>query len=94
VSGLSRVVVTSAVNSATTKSATAACPAGQRAVGGGAVATFVAGGGAPADLALVRSEPTVDGGGNPNGWIATGNETDAIAGTWSVTAVALCATVT
>ena len=65
-----------------------------RALGGGGVATFVAGGGAPADLAIVRSEPTVDGSGNPNGWIVTANETDAIAGTWSVTAVALCATVT
>jgi hypothetical protein len=87
------VAQTSAVNSMTTKSATAACAAGQRALGGGGVATFVAGAGLAADLALVRSEPTVDGGGNPNGWIVTANETDAIGGTWSVTAVALCATV-
>ena len=85
---------TSALDSATTKTATATCPAGQRALGGGGVLTFGAGGGAFADLALFRSEPTVDGSGNPNGWIAGGNETDAVAGTWSVTAVALCATVT
>jgi hypothetical protein len=89
-----RVTATSVVNSATTKTATAACAAGQRSLGGGGVVTFVAGGGAPADLALYRSEPTVDGSGNPNGWIAGGNETDAVAGTWSVTAVALCASVT
>ena len=93
VSGLVRVTATSVVDSATTKSATATCGAGLRALGGGGVATFVAGAGAPADLAIVRSEPTVDGSGNPNGWIVTANETDAIAGTWSVTAVALCATV-
>ena len=67
-----------------------------RALGGGGVATFVGagGGGGPEDLALVRSEPTVDGSGNPNGWIVTGNETDAVGGTWSVTAVVLCANVT
>jgi hypothetical protein len=47
----------------------------------------------PQDLALSRSEPTVDGGGNPTGWAATASETDAVAGTWFVTAVALCATV-
>jgi hypothetical protein len=88
------VTATSVVDSATTKSATASCAAGQRALGGGGIATFVAGGGTPADLALVGSQPTVDGSGNPNGWIVTANETDAIAGTWSVTAVALCATVT
>ena len=91
VSGLVRVAVTSAVDSLAPKSATATCAAGQRALGGGGVAT---GAGAPADLAIVRSEPTVDGSGNPNGWIVTVNETDPIAGTWSVTAVALCATVT
>jgi len=89
-----RVTATSALDSATTKTATAACPAGKRALGGGGVVTFGVGGGTPADLALFRSEPTVDGGGNPTGWIAGGNETDAVAGTWSVTAVALCATVT
>lgn len=94
VSGLVRVTFTVGPDSTTTKSATASCAGGQRAHGGGGVATFVAGGGAPADLALARSEPTVDGSGNPTGWIVTANETDAIAGTWSVTAVALCATVT
>jgi hypothetical protein len=94
VSGLVRFTATSAVDSTTTKSATASCGAGQRVLGGGGVANFVAGAGNPEDLALVRSEPTVDGGGNPTGWIVTANETDGIAGTWSVTAVALCATVT
>ena len=88
------MTATSVVDSATTKIATATCGAGLRALGGGGVATFVAGGGTPEDLAIVRSEPTVDGSGNPNGWIVRANETDAIAGTWSVTAVALCATVT
>jgi hypothetical protein len=94
VSGLVRVTATSVTDSATTKSATATCTGGRRALGGGGVATFVAGGGAPADLALVRSEATVDGSGNPTGWIVAANETDAIAGTWLVTAVAICATVT
>jgi hypothetical protein len=88
------VTQTSAVDSTTTKTATATCPAGRRALGGGGVLTFGAGAGAFADLALFRSEPTVDGSGNPNGWIAGGSETDAVGGTWSVTAVALCATVT
>jgi hypothetical protein len=87
------VSATSIVDSATTKSVSVTCPGGQLAVGGGGVATFVAGAGAPADLALVRSEPTTDGGGNPDGWIVVANETDAIAGTWSLTTVALCATV-
>jgi hypothetical protein len=59
------VTQTSAVDAATTKTATASCPAGQRALGGGGVLTFGAGGGAFADLALFRSEPTVDGSGNP-----------------------------
>jgi hypothetical protein len=88
-----RVTATSVTDSATTKAATASCAAGQRAIGGGGTATVVAGGGTAADLALVGSVPTVDGSGNPNVWIATANETDAIAGTWTVTAVALCATV-
>ena len=89
-----RVTAVSIVDSATTKSATATCTGGKLALGGGGFATFVAGGGAAADLALVASQPTVDGTGNPTGWTVTANETDAIAGTWSVTAVALCATVT
>jgi hypothetical protein len=45
-------------------------------------------------VVLFRSEPSVDGTGSPNGWVAGANEVDLFTGTWSVTAVALCATVT
>lgn len=92
-SGLVRVAQTSAVDSATTKSVTVTCPESKRALGGGAVITFGTGAGQPSNLALSRSEPAVDGSGEPTGWVATANETTAVAGTWSVTAVALCATV-
>ena len=88
-SGLVLVSATSVLDSTRPKTAPVACPAGTRALGGGA---SLAGAGTTA-VALQTTAPTVDGGGNPNGWTAQARELSNTNSTWTVTAVALCAVV-
>jgi hypothetical protein len=87
------VTATSALNSTTPKSVTVACPGTKRALGGGAV-TNGAGGTPPGqpDIVITESQPTMSGA-TPTGWAATAQESDGVGGSWSVTVVALCATV-
>ena len=86
--GVSGLITASADSSldSNNKSATAACPSGKRALGGGA--TLKSG---PADkIALSFSGPD----GNPaTGWKAGGLEVIAVPDNWQLTVYALCATV-
>jgi hypothetical protein len=84
VSGYQQVDAVSAFDSSTSKSATASCPAGTKVIGGGA---FVNATGGP--VAVQTSVALANG----LGWSATAYETAAFAGTWNVTARAICATV-
>ena len=68
---------------------TAVCPGNKRAIGGGAAVSA----GGDENVALYVTQPTVGVAGLPNGWIAEAGETDSTSATWSVTAVALCATI-
>jgi hypothetical protein len=71
----------SASDSTSPKTATASCAAGEQIVGGGG---HVTGG---TDEALQSTRPVE---GTPDVWEATGVETDADVGNWSVTSYALC----
>ena len=72
-------------NSSSPKSQQQDCPAGKRAIGGGAVIT-----GALTNTFLSNSRPTDAG----TGWIATGREsTGGNAGSWAVQTWVSCATV-
>jgi hypothetical protein len=85
-SGYVQVNAFSAGDSSQEQSATATCPQGTKVVGGGAVINT---GGSRVDLALASSLPISDG----SGWAASGVETTAHAGTWTVNARAICANV-
>jgi hypothetical protein len=82
-SQVERVETTTATNAANSKTAQMACPSGKRLIGGGARVN----GGSP-DTAILQSFPD-----NDNIYRATAAETDLIAGTWSLTVFAICATV-
>jgi hypothetical protein len=88
VSGVQVVSATTFVSSQTRQVVTANCPAGKTAIGGGA---FINPG--SVDLALEASYPAMSGG-NPIGWTAIAHESIEIGTNWSVTAYAICATVT
>ena len=81
-SAVERIDTSSANNTTSPKSAFLACPAGKRLIGGGARVN----GGSP-DTAILQSFPD-----NDNIWRATAAETDTIAGSWSLTVYAICAT--
>jgi hypothetical protein len=85
VSGLEIVTVASATDSSATKSVTATCPGTKRAIGGGARATVPTG----ADIAVHETYPA-----STNQWTAVAREINPIGGSWSLSAYALCATVT
>ncbi len=85
VSGIEVVVAISALDSNASKIVSAACPAGKRALGGGA--SIIPGN---ALLALGTHAPMVSNG-NPVGWTAEGHETAAFAGAWAVQVQAICA---
>jgi len=85
-SGYVQVDAFSAGDSSQEQSATATCPQGTKALGGGATINT---GGSRVDLALASSLPRFDG----SGWAAIGVETTAHAGTWAVNARAICANV-
>jgi hypothetical protein len=84
VSGYESVIVTSATDSNSPKTATANCSVGKTIVGGGAA---IGGAGlAGGKIALTESRP------GSGSWIASAMETANEANTWTVTAYALCAT--
>jgi hypothetical protein len=84
-SGLQLISGSGASNSTSPKTQQQDCPAGKRAVGGGAVIT-----GSGANTFLSTSRPTDPG----TGWIATGREaTGGNAGNWAVQTWAVCVTV-
>ncbi|MGH3065946.1 MAG: hypothetical protein ACRDOF_06530, partial [Gaiellaceae bacterium] len=81
VSAVERVEVTSASNSASSKSGAMACPTGKRLLGGGARLN-------PAlpQVALQSSHPD-----NDNVYRATAREVVVTASSWSLTVFAICA---
>jgi hypothetical protein len=84
-SGLQQISGSGASNSTSPKSQQQDCPAGKRAVGGGAVIT-----GSLTNTFLATSRPTDAG----TGWVATGREsTGGNAGSWAVQTWVVCATV-
>ena len=78
------VTADSSTNSNTVKSQTVTCPSGKKVIGGGAAVNTTSN-----SLAITRSSPTGDLG----GWTAEAQETAAFAGSWRVTAYAICAKV-
>jgi hypothetical protein len=84
-SALQLISGSGASNSSSPKSQQQDCPAGKRAIGGGAVIT-----GSATNTFLSTSRPTDAG----TGWIATGREsTGGNAGSWAVQTWVVCATV-
>lgn len=84
VSGYQIVTATNAVNNATTNTATAPCPAGKRALGGGSGTSFVNVANGPF---VYASRPSPQG----SGWSVS--MASAVATSWTTTAYAICATV-
>ena len=83
-SALEPVYATSASNTNNTKTLTAVCPTGKRAVGGGAATNPTN----ATDVAITSSYLT-----NSTTWTAAAAELDVTAGSWSLNAVVICATV-
>lgn len=81
--GIGRASEQTAVSSAPRQSAEVSCPAGKRALGGGA--TINGGGG---KVAITSS--TVNGSGN--GWAAAASEVATFSGQWSLEVTVICAT--
>lgn len=74
-------------DSSTPKTATAQCPSGKVAIGGGAKLT-----GTPTTVAVTESAPTApDGAGKRTGWTAVAGEMAADPGNWAVEAYVVCA---
>jgi hypothetical protein len=85
VSSLTLVTADSSSNSNTVKSQSVSCPSGKRLLGGGASVNTTSN-----SLAITRSSPS----GDLKTWTAEAQETSAFAGSWRVSAYAICATVT
>jgi hypothetical protein len=87
IKNITYVTETSANNSEDEKSITASCPAGKEAIGGGARIN------SPASVNAVTSGsyPAVASNNARTGWIATGREFAAEAGSWQIVAYAVCA---
>jgi hypothetical protein len=85
ISGLQRVVGTTAMSSVNSKSVTVSCPSGKRVVGGGA---RVAGSGSNR-ISVVESYPDA----NESKWNARATEVVSTTATWELEAYALCAIV-
>jgi hypothetical protein len=83
VNALETVNATSAVNSTTTRTMSMACPSGKRLIGGGARLNGVF-----PTVAIQRSFAD-----NDNTWTAQAREMTPNAGSWSLTAFAICAVV-
>jgi hypothetical protein len=85
VTGLQNVFTTGAINSTPTRSLTAGCPAGKKAIGGGA--TVVP---ANAPGVAITAEYLAD----DNTWVARAREITATGANWSLNAVVICAAAT
>lgn len=85
-SGLQRVVGTTAMSSVNSKSVTVSCPSGKRVIGGGARAA----GSGSNRISVVESYPDATEG----KWNARAVEVVATTATWELEAYALCANVT
>jgi hypothetical protein len=85
VSGLQRADVSTATDSGSPKSVSATCPAGKRAIGGGA---RVSGGGS-SEVSITDSFPEADG----SRWNTRAVEVNTTQASWVLTAFAVCATV-
>lgn len=83
VSGLEVITAASPTDSTATRTVTATCAAGKRALGGGARAT---GTGNP-DIAISESYPPTT-----NQWTALAREINAVGGNWTLNVYAICAT--
>jgi len=83
------VTATSASNTDATKTATAACPSGKKAIGGGARIV-----GATTAVAITQSSPPSDAlaiaAGPPGSWAASAANVGAEANPWAVEAFAVC----
>lgn len=86
ISGYESLSAFTAFDSTNVKTKVVYCPAGKRALGGGAD------GDGAAPTAIVLSEPTTANG-IPTGWWAKARETTASAESWSLTVYAICANV-
>jgi hypothetical protein len=89
VSGHQIVANFSDLNSANLKSIFAECPAGKKVTGGGGLVSVLGGTAAQDDLAVSESWPTP----SQTAWLFEGVEVVPTAGTWRVTAYAVCANV-
>jgi hypothetical protein len=85
ISGLQRVVGTTAMSSVNSKSVTVSCPSGKRVVGGGARAA----GSGSNRISVVESYPDA----NESKWNVRATEVVATTATWELEAYALCALV-
>ena len=83
---LQQVIDTSATDSSSSKSVTATCPSGKKAISGGA---SVVNASVADDIAIRTDQPS----GDTTGWTATAVEINAVAGSWAVRAFAICAVV-
>jgi hypothetical protein len=80
--GLQNVFTTGAINSTATRQLTAGCPAGKKAIGGGATVV-------PANAAgvAITAQYLAD----ENTWVARAREIAATGANWSINAVVICA---
>jgi len=86
VKNVSYVTASSPSNSDTEKTATAECPAGKEAIGGGARII-----GATTKTVVNETAPALSGTGAHFGWYASGREVAEESGNWYVSAFAICA---
>ncbi|MDQ3823114.1 MAG: hypothetical protein M3321_07730 [Actinomycetota bacterium] len=84
ISGRELRAATSANDSSTFKTASAACPAGKQMLGGGVAVT-------PANAAVPVAVTTSYF--NGTAWVGSARETTPFAGTWVLNVIAICATV-
>ena len=84
ISGRQLAAATSANDSSSFKTASAACPAGKQMLGGGVAITPA---GASVPVAITTSYF------NGTAWVGSARETSAFAGSWVVNVIAICATV-
>jgi hypothetical protein len=86
VKNVTYVNAVSVENTEDAKTATANCPPGKQAIGGGARVN-----GELKEVALTGSNPAVAGNGLRTGWSAFARESTVTGGNWSVEAFAVCA---
>jgi hypothetical protein len=82
ISGLQNVFTTGAINSTATRQLTAGCPAGKKAIGGGATVVPANTAGVAITAGYLADEST---------WVARAREVTATGANWSLNAVVICA---